>query len=153
MTLSDRIAVMRVGQVQQVGTPRDVYDRPDSVFVATFLGTTNLLPGQVGAVSGGVAQIAVDGVTVSVRSATATPGEAARLAVRPENLLFSASGPGVPGTIKDVLFQGHRLIVLFATDGGAELRAFATPGLWTLQKGATAYATWPEDRASIFSAA
>ena len=51
-----------------------------------------------------------------------------------------------------MLFQGHRLIVLFATAGGAEMRAFATPGGWDLPKGASAYATWPEDQASVFSA-
>jgi ABC-type Fe3+/spermidine/putrescine transport system ATPase subunit len=150
MTLSDRIAVMRAGRIQQVGTPRDVYDRPDNMFVATFLGTTNLLPGRVCSVTGGFATLDVDGARVAARSAGAVPGQHARLAVRPENLRLAGNGPGLPGTIKDVLFQGHRLIVLFATAGGLELRAFCTPNGWSLAKGDTAFATWPDDQASIF---
>jgi putative spermidine/putrescine transport system ATP-binding protein len=152
MTLSDRVAVMRAGRIQQVGTPRDVYDRPDTVFVATFLGTTNLLPGRVSAVADGVARMEMEGVSVTARSATAVPGQDARLAVRPENLRLAATGPGLPGTVKDVLFQGHRLIVLFATADGTEMRAFATSGGWNLPQGAAAFATWPEDQASVFSA-
>ena len=150
MTLSDRIAVMQAGRMQQVGTPREVYDRPDNLFVATFLGTTNLLPGRVCAVTDGVAHMQVDGIAVTARSGTATVGGDARLAVRPENLRLAATGPGLPGTIKDVLFQGHRLIVLFVTASGQEMRAFATPGGWDLPKGATAFATWPEEHASVF---
>ena len=152
MTLSDRIAVMRSGGIQQLGTPRDVYDRPDSMFVATFLGTTNLLPGRVSSVRDGTAALDVGGEAVVARNTTAVAGEAGYLAVRPENLRLSRDGPGLPGTIKDVLFQGHRLIVLFATAGGLELRSFATPNGWTLAKGDPAFGTWPEDQASIFTA-
>jgi ABC-type Fe3+/spermidine/putrescine transport system ATPase subunit len=151
MTLSDRIAVMRAGSIQQMGTPREVYDRPDSMFVATFLGTTNLLPGRVVAVEHGMVRLQVDGTVLSARG-TGVVGEEARLAMRPESLRLSGQGPGLPGTIKDVLFQGHRLIVLFATAGGAELRAFVPPGGWNLPKGAPAVASWPDDQASVFTA-
>jgi ABC-type Fe3+/spermidine/putrescine transport system ATPase subunit len=123
LTLADRVAVMRAGRVAQVGTPRDVYDTPASAFVATFLGTTNLVPVE--------------------------PGSTARLAVRPENVTLSATGPGLPGTVGDVLFQGHRLIVLFKVEGGTELRAFCRPGEFTLQKGDAAFATWDARHASL----
>jgi ABC-type Fe3+/spermidine/putrescine transport system ATPase subunit len=123
LTLADRVAVMRAGRVAQLGTPREVYDTPASAFVATFLGTTNMVP--------------------------ASPGSAARLAVRPENVTLSATGPGLPGVVGDVLFQGHRLIVLFHADAGVELRAFCRPGECTLRKGDAAYATWDARHARL----
>jgi putative spermidine/putrescine transport system ATP-binding protein len=151
MTLSDRIAVMRSGRLQQLGPPREVYDRPENVFVATFLGSTNLIPGRVNSVVDGLASVEVDGGTVRARCLTARPGERAQLAVRPENLELTPNGPGLRGTIKDVLFQGHRLIVLFVTAHGLELRCYAPPSGWCLARGDTAFATWSADQASIFS--
>ena len=55
LTMSDRIVLMRQGRIAQVGTPRDLYDRPASRYVADFIGDTNLLPGTVVESAGGIA--------------------------------------------------------------------------------------------------
>ncbi|WP_458098127.1 ABC transporter ATP-binding protein [Roseomonas sp. WA12] len=156
MTLSDRIAVMQEGRIRQIGAPQAVYDHPTSRFVATFLGTTNLLDGRLIGTEGGLARLGLaGGAEMAVRAGTAppAPGASARIAVRPEavTLVPEGHGGGLPGTIGDVLFQGHRLIVLFHADGGQTLRAYAAPSGWRLNKGERARATWSADQAALLA--
>jgi ABC-type Fe3+/spermidine/putrescine transport system ATPase subunit len=151
MTLSDRIAVMRAGHMLQVGAPRDVYDRPENEFVATFLGTTNFLHGDIVDVRDGFSQVRVGDFVVMARSGAAVAGQAVKLAVRPESLKLAPGGVGIPGTIKDMLFQGHRLIVLFESNAGIEMRAFVAPGEVSLYPGGAAVASWAPEQASVFS--
>jgi spermidine/putrescine transport system ATP-binding protein len=61
LTMSDRIAVMSAGKIQQIGAPRDIYDEPVNRFVADFIGETNFLAGTVGKIHDGVAEVALDG--------------------------------------------------------------------------------------------
>jgi spermidine/putrescine ABC transporter ATP-binding subunit len=154
MTLSDRIAVMQGGRIRQIGAPQEVYDRPTSEFVATFLGTTNLLEGMLASLEGCTAHVALDGgATMPARAGDAPPaaGSALRVAVRPEavSLVPEGAGEGIAGTIGDVLFQGHRLIVLFHADGGHTLRVYAAPAAWSLSKGDRARATWAAGQAAL----
>ena len=141
LTLADRVAVMRAGHVAQLGTPREVYDTPADEFVATFLGTTNLVEAR----PLGPGQAEVGGTPMGVSGA----GTGTRLALRPENVRLSAQPPGLPGTIGDILFQGHRLIVLFHGPAGITLRCFCRPGEFALDKGATAFASWDPAHATL----
>jgi putative spermidine/putrescine transport system ATP-binding protein len=94
MSLADRIAVMHRGRVQQFASPVEVYDRPRTLFVNSFVGTANLLSGEIVSRANGVCVVALDaGVTVDL------PGEieSKRIVVsaRPENLrLYPAPAPG-----------------------------------------------------------
>jgi len=91
MTMSDRIIVLRNGRLEQQGSPLDLYDRPDNVFVAGFIGSPamNLLPGMAG--EGRVAL--ADGVSVPVESAAVGP---VTWGIRPEHLDWAAqAGEGV----------------------------------------------------------
>jgi spermidine/putrescine ABC transporter ATP-binding subunit len=148
MTLSDRIAVMQAGRIMQLGTPEEVYRRPTSEFVATFLGTTNILPGQVVSLAAGAARVALPGGAVVPVSGAAALG-AARVAVRPESVALAPLGEGIPGTVEDVLFQGHRLIALFRTEGGQELRSYLPPSGWRPAKGERAVASWAAEDAGL----
>jgi spermidine/putrescine transport system ATP-binding protein len=99
LSLSDRIAVMRAGKVEQVGTPAEVYERPASRFVADFVGEANLLPARrVGArrfaVAGGELEAAEDGP------------EAATLVLRPERAMMAPDGPGLAGTVAQLVYDG-----------------------------------------------
>ena len=142
LTLADRVAVMRAGQVAQLGTPREVYDRPADAFVATFLGTTNLLPARPQ--GPGVAM--VGNVETPVQRG---PANATQLAVRPENVSLSHDGPGLPVVVGTILFQGHRLVVLFHAADGIELRCFARPGAFPFAPGDHAFAQWDPAHASL----
>ena len=94
MSVADRIAVMRRGRIEQLGTPVEVYDQPGTLFVAGFIGTTNRLPCTVDAAADGIVSLRLaDGTALSV-PAQAAPGPAL-LTVRPEQLeLRDEAGPG-----------------------------------------------------------
>ena len=108
MNLSDRVAIMNRGRIEQIGPPRDVYEHPGSVFAARFLGEANLLPGTVGP-DGATVHLAGGHVLLASRSAVA-PGEAGHLFVRPEKLgLAPPDGPGhEPGRAGNTLVGAVR---------------------------------------------
>jgi spermidine/putrescine transport system ATP-binding protein len=93
MTMSDRIAVMRSGRIEQLGDPVTLYEHPATEFVAGFLGVSNLLEGRVAAVRGDVSEVALaDGPTVRVATNGLADGSSVRVGVRPEKLRVVARG-------------------------------------------------------------
>jgi spermidine/putrescine transport system ATP-binding protein len=99
LTMSDMIAVINRGVVEQVSDPETVYERPATTFVAGFIGVSNLMPGEVVSANGAGAELRLDaGPTVRTpRSGGAEPGERAHAVVRPEKLVLSTAGDGAPG--------------------------------------------------------
>lgn len=102
MTLSDKLVVMSGGQIEQVGSPADVYRRPETRFVATFIGSPpmNILPGKVE----GPGRVSVGGQVISVTDMRdgLTPGSAIEVGLRPEDV--QAGGPGSSSLNMDVDF-------------------------------------------------
>jgi spermidine/putrescine transport system ATP-binding protein len=87
MTMSNRLAVMRLGHVEQIGAPEDVYEDPATEFVAGFLGASNLLSGKVTAKDGDVATIDLDvGVVVRAPDTKHSVGSTVKVGVRPEKI-------------------------------------------------------------------
>jgi spermidine/putrescine transport system ATP-binding protein len=104
LTMSDRLAVLDKGKVEQVGTPSEVYSAPANKHVATFLGTANLWPATVtGADADGVA-CSVGGLDLRVADHQATAGDEVSVMVRPERVEVAASPSDVAGTN---LLKGH----------------------------------------------
>jgi putative spermidine/putrescine transport system ATP-binding protein len=91
MSVADRIAVMNKGKVEQFDTPVAIYDRPETLFVNGFIGTTNLLPGKVASLVGDTATVTLDaGATLRLPAAPGiAPGAPVILSVRPEQLVLS----------------------------------------------------------------
>src|SRR3954453_7581763 len=115
LTMSDQIAVMNRGVVEQVSDPESVYERPATTFVAGFLGVSNLMPGEVIPANGGGAQMRLDaGPTVRTpQSGGARTGERAHAVVRPEKLVLASAGestsdgrPSVEGQVESSLYLG-----------------------------------------------
>lgn len=144
MTLSDRVAVMKLGVVLQLGSPQDVYRNPTSRFVATFLGTTNILNSRVIEDYGTGYIIEIGGFSFPVDKGPKNLqiGSMVSIAVRPEAIELSATGDGAPGIVKEILYQGHRNIVLFELKAGGELRCFISPNNLTLNRGEEGFAAW-----------
>jgi putative spermidine/putrescine transport system ATP-binding protein len=96
MSVADRIAVMRRGRIEQLGTPVELYDRPRTLFVAGFIGTTNRLPCVVEGAAEGMAAIRLpDGTALRVAAEAPPPPGPALLTVRPEQLVLRDEGaPG-----------------------------------------------------------
>jgi spermidine/putrescine transport system ATP-binding protein len=123
-SMSDRVAIMRGGLIEQLGTPRDVYQRPVTEFVADFVGVSNRRPGTVTAVAGdGRYAVDVPGLGQMTSSGTdgLVPGQAVAVIVRPESVLLAPGGPdwtSVPARVLDVAFLGpHISCVVEAEDG------------------------------------
>jgi spermidine/putrescine transport system ATP-binding protein len=163
LTMSDRIAVMSEGRVEQIGTPTEIYDNPASVFVAGFIGQANLWPGTVtGRVNGTADITALGGASLKGRchSDALRPGTEAVLMVRPERIMISTAAPGptgqrVRGTVVDLTFQGPIVrLVLHASDG-TPIIANIDPDhdLPMLRPGDSVWASWSTSAASVLPAA
>jgi iron(III) transport system ATP-binding protein len=95
LAISDRIAVLRSGRIEQVDSPENIYRVPRTAFVAEFLGGTNMLSGIAGAFDGSHTAVAAGGTKLWVRGQVAALGDAVMLSVRPEALRL-ADGTGDP---------------------------------------------------------
>ena len=106
LTLSDRVAVMRNGVIEQTGAPREIYDRPRTEFVAGFLGASNFIDGTVIAREGAKAIVETAAGPVQAMADSAIGGRV-RIAIRPERLRMSrADAPGLPARIRDIVYRG-----------------------------------------------
>jgi len=92
LAISDRIAVLRGGRIEQVGSPEEIYRKPQTPFVAEFLGGTNMLPGVAGAFDGAATTVQACGATVSVPGKVAETGGKVLLSIRPEALRVARDG-------------------------------------------------------------
>jgi ABC-type Fe3+/spermidine/putrescine transport system ATPase subunit len=124
MLMSDRIAVMNAGRIVQCATPQEIYDRPRDLFVADFIGASNLLDARVLGVGGKGARLAVSGVELEVDVAEGTPdGRDGVLMIRPENLALRASAEaGWSGRVTFALHAGPTMEYEVAVRDGARLR-------------------------------
>jgi spermidine/putrescine transport system ATP-binding protein len=117
LTMSDRVAVMNHGIVEQVGDGHAIYDRPQTPFVASFVGENNGVSGRILSVADGLAEIETPlGLLRGRDGGGLSAGAAATLYVRPERLRPAATG--VPATVISTAFEGHLTHVgLQAADG------------------------------------
>ncbi|MDR3535174.1 MAG: ABC transporter ATP-binding protein [Acetobacteraceae bacterium] len=120
MNMSDRIAIMNHGRIEQLGPPSEIYERPLNAFVGRFLGEANLIEGTLERIEGGEALLRTrDGLALRARfKSIATPGRAASLFVRPEKLAFGGGSDAnqVEGTVRRRSFLGN--IIRTVVDAG-----------------------------------
>jgi spermidine/putrescine transport system ATP-binding protein len=159
LALSDRIAVLNGGRVEQLGTPEELYDRPRTRFVADFIGTTNLLAGRITAVTPAGAVVEMDGGGRCVVGPTGLPlGSAVEIAVRPEALDLVAHPEGAPGgtpdgagswlrgTIEQSAYLGTSVSYQVRTDAGRGIVASVARSRGRLPPGTPVEVRWqPED--------
>ena len=124
LTMSDRMAVMAGGLLEQVGTPAEVYDSPATAYVADFLGNANVLPVEViGSAGDGRTEIRVGGQVLACRG-IAAPGDDVRLVIRPERLMLEApdnDAAAIDGTIARIVYQGPTTDIIVRLPGDEEL--------------------------------
>jgi spermidine/putrescine transport system ATP-binding protein len=136
MTMSDRIAVMRAGRIEQLGTPEELYERPETTFVAGFLGVSNLLEGEVAGRDGSLVAIRLkDGTILRAPAGGANGANVVRLGVRPEKLRVLAMADETPtpaadlnaleGTVLDASYIGVSTQYLVETLDGHRLTVYA----------------------------
>ncbi len=130
LTMSDRIAVMSDGRVEQIGTPEQIYHEPASEFVAGFIGMANLMPAVVeSAVNGGAVARLGDGSTVSGSAVDGlAPGDPATFMIRPERMHVKVDGDdGIGAEVVDLVFQGPLIRFELRAADGSPLVAHVGP--------------------------
>jgi spermidine/putrescine transport system ATP-binding protein len=137
MTMSDRIAVMRAGRIEQLGQPEELYERPQTDFVAGFLGVSNLIDADVTGRDGQLVELRLDdGAVVRAPAASVNGSGRVRLGVRPEKLRVLALSDGVSeavaagtnaieGTVLDASYIGVSTQYLVETANGHKLTVYA----------------------------
>ncbi|GII16904.1 ABC transporter ATP-binding protein [Planomonospora parontospora] len=151
LTMSDRIAVMNDGLVEQLAGPREIYERPATAFVAGFIGTSNLLRGTVDRVESGsaVLRLGEEG-RVLVAEAPHRAGDAIAVTVRPEKITISTEEPAggvsaVRGTVSEVVYLGLYNSYAVSLADGAEVTVFqqnALDSTSTAERGDAVWLSW-----------
>jgi iron(III) transport system ATP-binding protein len=123
MTTADLIAVMNAGKIDQLGTPEDIYDRPQSEFVARFIGASNVIKG----IARDGNHVAFAGATLQVVGAKLTPGQSAVVAIRQHDIQLSTQKPqdaqnAVKATVTRQVFLGASRDYMVETSDGTPLR-------------------------------
>ncbi|TDR89041.1 ABC transporter ATP-binding protein [Enterovirga rhinocerotis] len=133
MSLADRIGIMQAGSLIQAGSPREVYERPASRFVAGFIGAANLIEGTIIRREPVFARIALaDGTEIEARAETGEPGDAVAVMVRPEHLSLAAGdvpGPNrLAATVTATAFLGDGVSIRARLASGQDIRVLAHGG-------------------------
>lgn len=127
LTMSDRIAVMSQGVVEQIGTPEDIYHRPASLFVAGFIGSANLLPGTVRSRDGdgSIVELAAGPSIRASGGSVVGDGERVSVMLRPERIHVATEtdpdGRSLSGSVADLVFQGASARLVVRLDDGTEI--------------------------------
>jgi iron(III) transport system ATP-binding protein len=151
MTTSDLIAVMNGGRIDQLGTPEDIYARPESEFVARFIGASNVIKGA--ALDGN--HISFAGATMKVVGAPLTSGHSAVVAIRQHDIELSTQAPASPqnaikGVVTRQVYLGAARDYMVEVADGTNLRA-TTPNETNVPKGSEVWLTLPPERCRALS--
>jgi spermidine/putrescine transport system ATP-binding protein len=156
LTMSDRIAVMSKGKILQVGSPRDIYDRPAVRFVANFIGETNFLEGKLLSMAKGQAKVALDaGATIMAGLADGVaPSDKVTVVVRPEHaeILPGSKKATLSGKLENIVYFGTDTHYHVRLDRGGEfmVRQQNSPtGATSLEKGAVVGVSFDANAARV----
>jgi len=154
LTMSDRIAVMHDGVIDQLASPTEIYEHPKTKFVATFIGETNIYDGCITSIKDGIAQITLENGEVAVKCPEDfNILEYASVSVRPEKMRFSTEkvdGFGLVAQVKDYVYVGSVLKCIVALPNGNELKIERLAGQELPKVGSKCYPYWdPEDAVLI----
>ncbi|MBI0538151.1 ABC transporter ATP-binding protein [Roseomonas sp. KE2513] len=158
LTMADRVAVLDHGRLQQVGAPRDLYEAPETVFVAGFIGETNFCEGHLDypAAAGEPVSVALDGGgRMSATAAQALPaGGRIKVALRPERLRVLPAGNGPAARVKEAIYAGNATTLMLEDEAGQRLRARipAGGGLHEPRPGDHVRLSWQTADARAFAA-
>jgi iron(III) transport system ATP-binding protein len=151
MTTADLIAVMNAGKIDQLGTPEDIYERPQSEFVARFIGSSNVLKG----IARDENHIAFSGATLQVVGAKLQANQNAAVAIRQHDIQLSTSVPAssenaVKATVTRQVFLGANRDYMVETSDGTVLRIITSTET-AVPKGTEVWLTFPVERCRALS--
>lgn len=146
LTMSDRIAVMHDGIIDQLASPTEIYEHPATKFVATFIGETNIYDGCITKIENGIAAMTLENGAVSVKCPEDfSLLEYATISVRPEKMKFAASpveGFELEAQVKDYIYVGSVLKCIVSLPNGNELKIERLAGQDLPPIGSKCYPYW-----------
>jgi spermidine/putrescine transport system ATP-binding protein len=145
LTMSDRIGIMHEGVLEQLGTPVEIYEKPATRFVASFIGETNLFDGMIASISGDEVLVNVEYGTIKAVGKDFKAGELVSLSARPERILTSevpVDGFTLCGVVKDHIYIGSVIKVVVVMGNGQELKIERLSREVIPEIGATVYPYW-----------
>jgi spermidine/putrescine transport system ATP-binding protein len=159
LTMSDRIAVMHQGRVEQLGAPEELYERPATRFVADFIGTTNLLNGAIESIDDGSAVVRLaGGEACRVMGRDLSTGQTVELSVRPESILLKRSNGSSPhgvapmrAQVEQVAYMGGSVQYQVRTHGGLSITVLAPKTGERHAVGSDVDIAWPPNEALILA--
>lgn len=164
LTMSDRIAIMHDGVMDQIGSPTEIYERPATKFVATFIGETNVFDGTIRSIEGGKAVIGIENGEVTSsgfveegdgKNTGFAVNEFVTVSVRPEKMHFSpkpVEGFTVPAVVRDYIYVGSVLKCIAVLPNGNEIKMEKLAGEELPPIGEKVFICWePEDAVLIHS--
>ncbi|MCD8369820.1 MAG: ABC transporter ATP-binding protein [Clostridiales bacterium] len=150
LTMSDRIAVMHDGVIEQLDVPAEIYDHPKTKFVAGFIGESNIFDGTVSEINGEVLTVQTEAGRMRVCGEGFAVGEAMHVAIRPEYMMVSrepAEGFDLPGTVKDFIYQGTVVKTALDLKNGQEVKYSRFEQDHSVSEGDRVYVFWNPEKA------
>lgn len=154
LAVSDRIAVMNGGVIQQIDTPKRIYQRPANTFVATFIGQSNILDGQV------IKNNSEEGIKIfdaffamTNLSKNCTNMEDVKISIRPEEFILSMDNKdGIKGVVKSSVFLGINTNYFIELENGKEVEVIqASDALEAIPDGSTVYLKLQTEKINVFN--
>lgn len=155
LTMSDRIAVMNEGIIEQLASPMEIYDRPLTKFVAGFIGESNIFDGKVTGSANGIIEVETHAGTVRVKGEGFEKGEAIHVSIRPEYIKVSrdnAEGFDLRGTVKDFIYMGTVVKTSVDLKDGTEIKYSRFEKDDDFSEGDTLSVYWNPERAVAIKA-
>ncbi len=161
LTMSDRIAVMKDGIIQQIGNPVSLYEEPANHFVADFIGESNFIEGSYEGMEQELAVIKIGEERIFAMTASEKPSlnAATTITIRPERILISSpgerEGPGITGTIIEVVYIGTDIRYLLRIASGQEIQVriqnSSKEDISAFPEGAEVQISWTAEDAKLLS--
>ena len=152
LTMSDRIAIMNAGVLDQVATPTEIYEHPATKFVATFIGETNIFDGSIKAINGESLSIQIENGDVKATGSEFAAGEFINVSVRPEKMKYAldpVEGFTLIATVKDYVYVGSVVKCIAVLPNGNELKIERLAGQPLPQLGEQIFPYWNEKDAVV----
>ena len=150
LTMSDRIAVMKDGRIEQLASPKEIYEHPITRFVAGFIGESNIFDGKVIKAENGVLTVETDAGNILVCGDDFSVGEEMHVSIRSEYLEVSQTpveGFTLQGTIKDFIYQGSVVKTAIDLPNGQEVKYSRFEQDLSVAPGEKVYVHWRAEKA------
>lgn len=148
LTMSDRIAIMNGGVLEQLGTPNNIYDNPRTKFVASFIGESNIIEGIVKKKENGLLRIAAECGNVTTKDIGLSENETLYVSVRPEKMKYSRTpveGFSLVGSVKEHIYVGSILKTIVMLSNGDEIKINRFPDDEKLKVNEVVYLYWEKE--------